>query len=155
MTGYHCCHCPIAFEIGAYGYWDTAGHCVKLVCAHCGTMSMAETERTTTTLSVQPGPMLAMVTETRKDCADHNFEFTSLPYLAWQLVGAVPTPPNPLLLERSRPFTDWLKTLTCAHCGNRGQLVARLAATDTSDGFVEHCPLCSKPIDLVYVDTIN
>ena len=62
MTGYVCKRCPIAFEIGYYGYWDASGCCSQYVCCACGTMHRIEhVYGKPDVLFALPGPIPAMV----------------------------------------------------------------------------------------------
>jgi hypothetical protein len=164
VTGYVCDRCPLAFEVGYYGYWDLSGGSVTYVCRHCGTMHKIEhLERQLHQLYTAPGPIRAMV-EVVLDTGDgrvHTSPGLPLTDDSWQLVGPLPTAQKFLqgwfiLPERAQAVA--LERVPCAHCQGLGGLVSHewpLSAAGTWPCFGESCPVCAGPLRLVYVDTIN
>jgi hypothetical protein len=65
MNGYVCNNCPLAFEVGYYGYWELSGGCVRYVCRHCGTMHQIEhLQNQPDMLFAVAGPIRSMVEDT-------------------------------------------------------------------------------------------
>src|SRR5687768_2886456 len=105
MTAYECKHCPLAFQVGYYGYWDLSGCCSQYVCGACGTMHRIDhRHRRPDVLFAQPGPILAMIDVVREDCAGQKFSSLELLITedSWCRVGELSTSPE-LQCERSVP----------------------------------------------------
>ena len=164
MTGYVCERCPLAFEVGYYGYWERPGGCVKYVCRHCGTMHKVEhlPGRPDMLFSL-PGPIRSMVEVPFETPDGGTGSDSHLPVTdgMWQPVGPLPTAGEHLrgrfvLPDRARAVG--LDRVACAHCGCAGGLVSRewpLAPDGSWPSFGESCPVCKGDLQWVYVDTIN
>lgn len=152
MTGYVCDRCPLAFEVGCYGYWDLSGGCAKYVCRHCGTMHKIEhLQRRPDSLHAVDGPIRAMV-ETPLEAYDgqtHTSLHLPITEESWRLVGLVPTgeecQPGQLILPNCPQAV--LDRVACAYCNRVGGLV--------SPAIGDNCPVCAGPLQWVYFDTIN
>jgi hypothetical protein len=164
VIGYVCDRCPLAFEVGWYGYWDLSGGCVKYICRHCGTMHKIEhLQLQPDMLYKAPGPVRAMVEVPFESVGGETHTMTRLPITdeSWCLVGPLPTAAEYLkgmfiLPDRAQAIA--LDCLACAHCGVVGGLVSSewpLSAAGTWPAFGECCPVCVGPLQWVYVDTIN
>ncbi len=164
MTGYVCQRCPLAFEVGYYGYWDLSGGCVKYVCRLCGTMHKIEhLQRKPDMLFALSGPIRRMVDVSFETPNGETHSSQHLPVIdeSWLFVGTLPTAAKYLegmfiLPIRAQAVT--LEHLACAHCGGIGGLVSNawpLAADGSSPMFGESCPVCKEELQWVYVDTIN
>jgi hypothetical protein len=151
MTAYECKHCPLAFQVGYYGYWDLSGCCSQYVCCECGTMHRIDhRDSRPDVLFAQPGPILAMIEVTNEDYAGQKFSSPELPIAedSWRRVGELPTSPE---LQRERIFPNRVAgvrvdQVACSCCGRVGRLVLDVG---------HDCPKCGEKLDLVYVDTIN
>jgi hypothetical protein len=151
MTAYECKHCPLAFQVGSYGYWDLSGCCSQYVCGKCGTMHRINHRGgSPDVLFAQPGPILAMIDVVREDYAGQKFSSTELPITeeSWRRVGELPTSAE---LQRVRFIPDRidgvpLAQVACSCCGTVGRLVLEVG---------DDCPKCGEKLDVVYVDTIN
>lgn len=164
MTGYVCEHCPLAFEVGYYVYWDLSGGCVKYVCRYCGTMHKIEhKERLPDMLYALDGPIRAMVEVPLHTCVGESVLVTQLPITedSWRLVGPLPTAETYLrgfFVVPHRAQAVRLDRLACVHCGRIGGLVSRewpLDADAKWPSFGDQCPVCQSPLRWVYIDTIN
>jgi hypothetical protein len=164
MTGYARDRCPLAFEIGYYGYWDLSGGCVKYICRHCGTMHKIEhLQRQSDMLYAVDGPVRSMV-EVPVESADgetHKLLRLPITHESWRLVGPLPTAAEflqGLFILPRRAQAVMLDRIPCAHCQRVGGLVSRewpLSAAGTWPAFGESCPVCRGPLRWVYVETIN
>lgn len=150
MTGYECKRCPLAFEVGYYGYWDLSGCCSRYVCCECGTMHQIDhRDGKPDVLFAQPGPISAMIDVIRVDYAGQKFSCRELGInRTWRKIGELPTSAEVqcVWVIPKRIAGVRLEQITCACCGIVGKLVL-----DVGD----NCPRCFGKLDLVYVDTIN
>ena len=163
MTGYVCEHCPLAFEVGWYGYWDLSGGSVIYVCRYCGTMHKIEhKERKPDMLYSLDGPIRTMVEVPLQTYDGKTIFSTQLPITedSWRLVGPLPTAETLLrgfrLIRRAQAVRA--DQIACDQCGGVGGLVSNEWPLD-ADGkwppFGDHCPVCQSPLQWVYVATIN
>ena len=156
MNAYICENCPLAFEVGWYGYWDLPGGCVTYVCSHCGTMHKIEhLEQQPDMLYAVDGPTREMVEEPLNTC-----DGLRLPISAWRLVGPLPTAAVFLkgwfiLLTRAQAVA--LDQVTCAHCERVGGLVSlEWPLTPAGEPVLrENCPVCMGTLRFMYLDIIN
>jgi hypothetical protein len=163
MTCYVCKHCPLAFEVGYYGYWDLSGCCSQYVCCACGTMHRIDhRDGKPDVLFALNGPISAMIQVVREDCAGQEFNSSELPITedSWRRIGELPTPAE---LQRERVIPNRacgidLEGLRCSFCGTVGRLVSHEWPTDKKGNwpvFGDRCPMCGQALELVYVNTIN
>ena len=164
MTGYVCDRCPLAFEVGYYGYWDLSGGCVKYVCRNCGTMHKIEhRQHQPDMLFVAEGPIRTMAEEQIELPDGRTDTSLWLPITdeSWRLVGALQTADKNLqgrfiLPDRAQAVA--LDRLACGHCGEAGGLMSREWPLDSNGNwpaFGDNCPVCDGPLQWVYADTIN
>jgi hypothetical protein len=163
MTCYTCKRCPLAFQVGYYGYWDLTGCCSQYVCCACGTMHKIEhLNGKPDVLFALAGPIPALVDVIIKDCAGKAHTMRQLPIGpdSWRRIGELPTFPE---LKEQRIFPKrvsglQLDRLSCSFCGVVGQLVSHEWPRDSKGNwpqFGDGCPMCGEKLDLEYVDTIN
>jgi hypothetical protein len=164
VTGYVCESCPLAFEVGYYGYWDLSGGCVKYVCRHCGTMHKIEhLQGQSDLLYAAEGPIRAMVEIPLDTGNDQSHTSLHLPIKddSWRLVGPLPTAEEFLegrFILPQRAQAVELGQVACAHCKSVGGLLSRewpLSAAGNWPAFGDCCPVCQGHLRWVYVDTIN
>ncbi len=164
MTGYVCDRCPLAFEVGYYGYWDLSGGCVQYVCRRCGTMHKVEH------LQNQPDMLFALDAPIR-GMVDLPFQSSdgteqSHPHLpvaddSWRAVGPLPTAVEymrGMFVLPDRAMAAALGTVACHYCGTVGGLVSYrwpLSPEGTWPSFGDRCPVCRGDLRESYVDTIN
>ena len=161
IQAFVCTHCPLAFEIGWYSYWDFEGDTGRLVCVRCGTMhrldflkkSASDSDETgTTTYLALPEPVRKVSRVFKETILGDRFQDYEWPFGEddWLTVST---------WSGRRPFTE----LSCNRCGEHGTLIS-LGLPKTSEGlwpvFRQHdntylCPLCSNPIGMIYDETIN
>jgi hypothetical protein len=164
MTGYVCDSCPLAFEVGWYGYWDLSGGCIKYVCRHCGTMHKIEhLQRQPDMVFAAPGPIRAMVEELLylPDGQTHTTLYLPLAEDSWRLVGPLPTADEylqGLFILPDRAQAVALGRVACGYCGQVGGLLSSVwprGENGLCPAFGDNCPVCRGPVYEVYVDTIN
>jgi len=164
MTGYVCDRCPLAFEVGYYGYWDLSGGCVKYVCCHCGTMHKIEhLQQQPDMLYAALGPIRAM-TEVPFEMPDgktHASLHLPLAEDSWRLVGPLPTAEEymqGLFILPDRAQAVSRERVGCGYCGLAGGLLSNeWPSGDYGEhpAFGDNCPVCQGLVHVVYVDTIN
>lgn len=164
MNCYACDRCPLAFEVGYYGYWDLSGGCVKYVCRHCGTMHKIEhVQRQPDMLYAADGPIRALVEERLEmgDGQTHTSLRLPIRDSSWKLIGPLPTAEEFLqgmfILPR-RAQAVALERVACDYCKQVGGLVSHewpLSASGEWPAFGESCPLCMGLLRCVYVEIIN
>jgi hypothetical protein len=164
MTCYICHNCPVVFEIGYYGYWDTVGGCVKYVCKYCGTMHKIEHESgKPDLLSAVDGPIRELKYSTVTNPDKSTFEDPYIPVTedSWKLIGPLPTGEEflgDLFILPHRAKAVELSRIHCAYCRREGGLVTNEWPLDRDGNwpiFGDNCPVCHSTIDSVYHDTIN
>jgi hypothetical protein len=164
MTGYVCKRCPLAFEVGYYGYWDLSGGCVKYICRHCGTMHKIEhRQRQPDMLFALAGPIRSMVDVPFETHDGKTYSSLRLPLTedSWQAVGPLPTADQylrGLFILPDRAQAVALDHVACAHCGRAGGLLSNewpLGADGSWPSFGENCPVCKGDLQSVYVACIN
>lgn len=172
MRGYLCDHCPLAFEIGGYAFWELDGRLEQAVCRACGTMHRLTEWRGGCEVAALPGPVrsLPYVTRTAEWYAS-RYDPEILELIA--KAGCTPWPaPGEESSNYEWPFTesDWepvgthpggvvvLGHLTCARCGVAGRMQS-LTFPPHPDGFWvsfrDVCPLCGRPMPFLYDMTVN
>lgn len=127
MIGYECGRCPLAFEVGYYGYWDLSGGCVKYVCRHCGTMHKTEhVVGQPDLLYSLAGPIRGMVEETIElNGETHTTRHLSIADSDWRLLGPLPTADEfvrGLFILPDRIKASAVEQAVCGHCNKTGSL---------------------------------
>jgi len=164
MVGLVCERCPLAFEVGYYGYWDLSGGCVKYICRHCGTMHKIEhLQCQEDILFALDGPIRAMVEEPWVTPDGETQSESHLPVTedSWRMIGTLPTAIEFLqgwFILPVRAQAVALDRVTCAHCGCVGGLLSRewpLKADGTKPELEDNCPVCGEHLKWLYLHTIN
>jgi hypothetical protein len=154
MRAFVCKHCPLAFKVGSYVYWDLTGSCDRLVCLHCGTMHKFEEINDVGQVFALPAPVRSLPKVTKRTESGDEYEDYEWPFEEkdWRLVGYAPK----VEVYEQRL---WVMThLPCGHCRQAGKLVSlELPKGPAGEWpiFGDTCPLCGGALPWVYDCTIN